>query len=191
MSEFRTLDCPDRNCAECLAQHRRNVTRRSFFASLLGAGTAMIATVIGLPLVKFVLFPLQGAARKEEWSELGEASEFNRVSAPVLRTITLTQRDGWRETVTEQAVYVGRSATGELQVLSPVCPHLGCSVAWQDTQNKFVCPCHGGQFDAQGQHIAGPPPRGLDRLGVRIADGKLQVQFAYFRSNVPQKQTLS
>jgi Rieske Fe-S protein len=191
MSEIHTVECPDRSCAACLAEHRRSVTRRSFLASLLGAGTAMIATVIGLPLVRFVLSPLQGGSRKEEWSELGEASEFDTISAPVLKTITLTQRDGWRETVSEQAVYVGRTSAGELQVLSPVCPHLGCSVAWQDTQSKFVCPCHGGQFDAQGRHISGPPPRGLDRLDARVANGKLQVQFAMFRSNVPEKRVLS
>jgi menaquinol-cytochrome c reductase iron-sulfur subunit len=151
----------------------------------------MIAGVIGLPLVKFVLSPLQGTDRKGEWSELGEAAEFDRVSAPVLRTITLTQRDGWRETVTEQALYVSRTSAGQLQVLSPVCPHLGCSVAWQDAENKFVCPCHGGQFDAHGRHVAGPPPRGLDQLDARVTDGKLQVQFALFRSNVPDKQMLS
>jgi menaquinol-cytochrome c reductase iron-sulfur subunit len=191
MAEIRIVQCPDRKCAECLAQHHRGVTRRAFFASLLGAGTAMMATVIGLPLMKFVLSPLQGASRKDEWSELGEASEFDHLSAPVLRTITISQLDGWRETVTEQPVYISRTGAGELQVLSPVCPHLGCSVAWHDAQNKFVCPCHGGQFDARGKHIAGPPPRGLDRLDTRIANGKLQVQFDWFRSNVPEKQTLS
>ncbi|HEY3703609.1 MAG TPA: ubiquinol-cytochrome c reductase iron-sulfur subunit [Terracidiphilus sp.] len=191
MSQIHAVKCANSECAACLEQHGRSVTRRSFVASLLGAGTAMIAGVIGLPLVKFVLSPLQGTDRKGEWSELGEAAEFDRVSAPVLRTITLTQRDGWRETVTEQALYVSRTSAGQLQVLSPVCPHLGCSVAWQDAENKFVCPCHGGQFDAHGRHVAGPPPRGLDQLDARVTDGKLQVQFALFRSNVPDKQMLS
>jgi menaquinol-cytochrome c reductase iron-sulfur subunit len=78
-----------------------------------------------------------------------------------------------------------------LQVLSPICPHLGCSVAWHENQNKFVCPCHGGQFAPDGKRLSGPPPRGLDALDVQIKDGKLQVQFAYFRSNVPDRQLLS
>lgn len=151
----------------------------------------MAAAVVGLPLMKFILYPLGSAERKSEWAELGEASEFETVSGPVLRTITVAQRDGWRENVTEQAIYITRAAGGELQVLSPICPHLGCSVAWRDEHEKFVCPCHGGQFDAHGEHLSGPPPRRMDQLDCRIADGKLQVHFALFRSNSPQKQLLS
>jgi nitrite reductase/ring-hydroxylating ferredoxin subunit len=176
-------------CPANQVEPKRRVTRRSIFASLLGLGAATNAGVIGLPLLNFILYPLH-SIRKKEWSEIGEAAEFTKVAAPVLRTITLAQRDGWRETVTEQPVYISRTAAGELQVLSPVCPHLGCSVAWHDAEGKFICPCHGGQFDAHGQRLSGPPPRGLDRLDARVEDGKLQVQFAIFRSNVPQKEML-
>jgi Rieske Fe-S protein len=56
---------------------------------------------------------------------------------------------------------------------------------------RFVCPCHGGQFTPDGRHISGPPPRGLDNLPTQVKDGKLQVQFEYFRSNVPNQETLS
>jgi len=183
--------CPDKDCARCLEQHRREVTRRSFFASLLGVGAAMIAAVIGMPALKFILYPVRAAKKSEEWSEVGETGEFQSLNAPVLRTIALTQRDGWREVVSEQVVFVSRSPAGELEVLSPICPHLGCSVAWHDDRKKFVCPCHGGQFDQLGQHISGPPPRGLDRLNARVSEGKLQVQFEYFRSNVPDQELLS
>lgn len=181
----------DDRCATCLAKEQLNVSRRSFFASLLGMGTAVVGAMIGLPLVKFVLYPVQSADRKRAWSEVGKATEFEEMKGPVVKTIALTQRDGWREVVSQQSVFVSRAATGELQVLSSVCPHLGCAVSWHDDQKKFICPCHGGQFSADGSRISGPPPRGLDRLDAQVKDGKLQVQFEYFRSNVPNRELLS
>jgi Rieske Fe-S protein len=122
---------------------------------------------------------------------VGDAGEFEKLDAPVSKTITVVQRDGWREVASSQPVYVSRDTNGQLQVLSAVCPHLGCSVAWQAKQDRFVCPCHGGQFRPSGQHIAGPPPRGLDVLKAQVLDGKLQVEFEYFRSNVPNQESLS
>ena len=54
-----------------------------------------------------------------------------------------------------------------------VCTHLGCLYNWNDQENKFICPCHGSQFQADGQYIRGPAPRSLDRFVVQIvaADG--------------------
>lgn len=51
-----------------------------------------------------------------------------------------------------------------------VCTHLGCLYAWQASQNKFICPCHGSQFQRGGKYIAGPAPRSLDAFNVRVLD---------------------
>ena len=32
----------------------------------------------------------------------------------------------------------------------------------------FICPCHGGSYDQEGNRIAGPPVRGLDRYEFSI-----------------------
>lgn len=32
-----------------------------------------------------------------------------------------------------------------------VCTHLGCVVPWNKAENKFICPCHGSQYDATGK----------------------------------------
>lgn len=37
------------------------------------------------------------------------------------------------------------------------CPHLGCKVHWEARQERFLCPCHQGVFDANGTAISGPP----------------------------------
>jgi Rieske Fe-S protein len=178
-------------CATCMAQRAGDMSRRSFMASFSGAFAGLVATVIGTPMLKYVLYPVQTVSAARKWTQVGNVSEFDNIDSPVSRTISLTQRDGWREVVTPQPVFVTRTGEGKLQVLSPICPHLGCSVAWRANQNKFVCPCHGGQFDADGKRLSGPPPRGLDRLDVQVKDGKLEVQFQYFRSNVPDRQLLS
>jgi menaquinol-cytochrome c reductase iron-sulfur subunit len=178
------------DCDGCLQKGEVQVSRRAFFASLLGVCSGAIASVVGLPLLRYILYPVRSAAKASKWTLIGDAREFENIAKPVTKTVTLTQRDGWREVVSAQAVYVTRSAAGQLKVLSPICPHLGCSVSWHENQGKFICPCHGGHFSADGSRLSGPPPRGLDQLDVQIRDGKLEVQFQYFRSNVPDRQLL-
>ncbi|HID23058.1 MAG TPA: Rieske (2Fe-2S) protein, partial [Planctomycetaceae bacterium] len=47
---------------------------------------------------------------------------------------------------------------------------------WQETEQKFKCPCHGSGFDVSGVNFEGPAPRPLERCGIRIAsDGNLEV----------------
>lgn len=55
-----------------------------------------------------------------------------------------------------------------VQALYKVCTHLGCLYAWRDQEGKFICPCHGSQFQYDGTYIRGPAPRSLDRLVVQI-----------------------
>ena len=31
--------------------------------------------------------------------------------------------------------------------LNAICTHLGCVVPWDSGANKFICPCHGSQYD--------------------------------------------
>lgn len=57
------------------------------------------------------------------------------------------------------AVY--RDAAGELHGRSPVCPHLGCDVAWNHAERSWDCPCHGSRFAPDGKVINGPAVSGL------------------------------
>jgi cytochrome b6-f complex iron-sulfur subunit len=51
-----------------------------------------------------------------------------------------------------------------------VCTHLGCLYNWNDQENKYICPCHGSQFEKNGTYIAGPAPRSLDRFAMQAVD---------------------
>lgn len=70
-------------------------------------------------------------------------------------------------------------------IFSPICPHLGCAVKWEEVNAKFVCPCHGSQYSREGAHLAGPAPRGLDPLPLRERRGKAEVTWIrYDKSRV-------
>ncbi len=57
-----------------------------------------------------------------------------------------------------------RDMDGELFLMSPVCPHLGCLVKWNQSESSWDCPCHGSRFDAKGTVISGPAVQGLRKL---------------------------
>ncbi len=42
-----------------------------------------------------------------------------------------------------------------------LCTHLGCIPAYYPDEHKFICACHGGQFDASGKVLKAPPPSPL------------------------------
>lgn len=54
--------------------------------------------------------------------------------------------------------------------LYKVCTHLGCIYDWKPTDVKFICPCHGSQFDRDGTYLQGPAPRDLDRFVILAYD---------------------
>jgi menaquinol-cytochrome c reductase iron-sulfur subunit len=166
-------------------------TKRSFLAALLAVGAAGVGAVLALPVIRFVLYPLLAKTTEIQWSDIGQVSELQPGAAPMKRLIQVEQRDGWRKLISEKAVYVVQGDGGKLKVLSPICPHLGCSVAWNDGSGHFVCPCHGGTFAADGARISGPPPRSMDELETKVEDGVLKVHYEYFQQLVPTRQVLS
>ncbi|MGC9291869.1 MAG: ubiquinol-cytochrome c reductase iron-sulfur subunit [Acidobacteriaceae bacterium] len=166
-------------------------TRRSFFGALLGIGTVGVGALLVVPVMRYVLYPLYAKSDQSDWSLVGPMEDFANLDQPIRKKINFSRIDGWREVVSSQSVYVTKGADGQLEVLSAICPHLGCSVGWQQAQDIFYCPCHGGKYKPDGAHISGPPPRGMDPLPHKIEDGKLMVHFEYFRENVPNREVLS
>jgi Rieske Fe-S protein len=78
------------------------------------------------------------------------------------------------EKTIERNVFLVQSET-ELFCLSPVCTHLGCLVSWHWSRERFLCPCHGGQYDMEGKVVAGPPPAPLTRLPLFTENGWIYV----------------
>jgi glycine/D-amino acid oxidase-like deaminating enzyme/nitrite reductase/ring-hydroxylating ferredoxin subunit len=62
-------------------------------------------------------------------------------------------------------VAVYRDPSGTIHERSAVCPHLGCIVRWNATEQSWDCPCHGSRFDPCGRLLNGPAHRDLAPVG--------------------------
>ena len=71
--------------------------------------------------------------------------------------------------------YLVRSKQGGFIALSIKCPHLGCSIIWDDNEKQFVCPCHSSKFDQHGDLLKPPAPRALDYYSIKLNKGLLFV----------------
>lgn len=165
-------------------------TRRSFLGALVALGSVFVGALLSVPLIRFALFPLIRRTTELKGSSVGSVKEFSSLTEPAMRTIQIEQVDGWRKAISEKAVYVTKNAKGELQVLTSVCPHLGCTVPWNKEKNQFICPCHGGTFMPDGTRVSGPSQRGMDTLETSVEDGQLMVRFQYFRQLVSDKEVV-
>jgi menaquinol-cytochrome c reductase iron-sulfur subunit len=165
--------------------------RRSFLGWFLGICTLSVGALLSVPLLRFVLYPLRVKTTETSWSDLGDVGKFAPLTSPVRRLITVEHLDGWRKAVFQRTVYVTKDANGQTIVLSAVCPHLGCSVPWNEAQGQFICPCHAGVFACDGKRISGPPPRGMDTLETTVKNGRLMVRYQFFRQLVPTKDVMA
>jgi quinol---cytochrome c reductase iron-sulfur subunit, bacillus type len=145
-------------------------SRRSFL-KLLPFG--IVFASIGSAAFRFLRPRI--AAASEAWLDVAPVAELTGPQ-PLSRKIVAEQINGWAITTEERNVFVLPAKNN--QVLSTICPHEGCEVAWDKNTNRFACPCHDSYFAADGSHLSGPAPRGLDSLPMRVQDGKLQVQYA-------------
>jgi cytochrome b6-f complex iron-sulfur subunit len=71
--------------------------------------------------------------------------------------------------------FLVRSNSGGFLAVYRRCTHLGCTVDWEQDQNRFFCPCHASSFDMQGDVENPPAPRALDTFPLQIEDGQVIV----------------
>lgn len=59
--------------------------------------------------------------------------------------------------------------------INAVCTHLGCVVPWVPAENKFKCPCHGSQYNNEGEAL---------QLGIINRDLMRRTVISRYRSAV-------
>jgi menaquinol-cytochrome c reductase iron-sulfur subunit len=167
-----------------------NIQDRRRFLSRCTAGLlTLITALLGVPVVAYVVGPLRRRSSAQgDMVDLGPLAELPP-GKWLLLPIDVVLQDGWERVRQRHSVYVRRTGDGAAQVsvLSPLCPHLGCPVAWAMEEGKFRCPCHGGVFDAEGARVSGPPPRSLDPLRFEIRAGRLWVRWEDFKIGVSNR----
>jgi Rieske Fe-S protein len=158
--------------------------------STLGLG-AVIGGLVTVPALGFMVLPpfLKQGFRDIDVGPLSEFPEGKYV-------IVTFAADPTEPSVSRKTAFVRyngpQSGQPSFTIISNHCAHLGCPVQPNgplDTSHSseykgsaliptvsiagFGCPCHGGQYDTEGNRTAGPPVRALDRYSYSIRNGNL------------------
>ncbi|MDJ0724754.1 MAG: cytochrome b6-f complex iron-sulfur subunit [Prochloraceae cyanobacterium] len=147
--------------------------RRQFMNFLTFGTISGVALGALYPAVKYFIPPSSGAAgggvtAKDALGNDVIASEFIATHNPGDRELV----QGLKGDPT-YIVLTEDNAIGEYGV-NAVCTHLGCVVPWNAAANKFICPCHGSQYDATGKVTRGPAPESLALVSANTSeDGKV------------------
>lgn len=158
--------------------HGKNkITRRSFIHRLwpvLGvvAGVEIIAVIAGF------LSPSNKKSNKKtkQLIDIGMVSDFQKG--------TVTPFKG-------QRFFLARLEDGGFLALSLRCTHLGCSVAWHENENRFICPCHSSSFDIAGNVLNPPAPKSLDYYPVIIERDVIKVDIGSIKRSKNSNKTLA
>ena len=105
------------------------------------------------------------------WTPLVNATTLSG-DQPTLHKLSFEKVAGWSIERQERAVFV----LSEGLVLSAICPHEQCEVAWSAEAAEFLCPCHDSRFSSEGKVLSGPATRDLDAIPTRVENGVLQVR---------------
>jgi menaquinol-cytochrome c reductase iron-sulfur subunit len=147
--------------------------RRRFMGRLSLALSALAATIVGIPVVGFILGPII-QPEKSVWRVVGAVNNF-----PIGQTVKVTFEDPspmeWAGVTALTAAWLRRVDAANFEAFAINCAHLGCPVRWLPKAQLFMCPCHGGVYYADGSVAAGPPPRGLFKYPVRVRDGQVEI----------------
>lgn len=110
--------------------------------------------------------PLAGARRFLQENALFPWHFFGDRLSPESTEIESLERGHGRLFMSRamKKIAVYRDDMGELHALSPICPHMGCLVDFNQAETSWDCPCHGSRFDVHGSVLNGPATQGLERV---------------------------
>jgi glycine/D-amino acid oxidase-like deaminating enzyme/nitrite reductase/ring-hydroxylating ferredoxin subunit len=148
------------------AEHQYAATGFSGNGMTFGTLGAMMATdaILGRANPWAELFePGRAALRHGAWEYLKEnvgypyykiRDRFAGAEGRSLRAVKRGQGMVLERNGAKVAAY--RDEAGEATLVSATCTHMGCTVAWNDAERTWDCPCHGSRFATSGDVISGP-----------------------------------
>ncbi|HEY8235068.1 MAG TPA: Rieske 2Fe-2S domain-containing protein [Gaiellaceae bacterium] len=160
----------------------------------LGLG-GLVAAGVALPVIGAAVLPAFGRtkARAIDLGPIGAFPEGKFVIATFLSDPQAGEISR-RAAFVRNNGFVGKSPS--FTIMSSRCTHVGCPTqpngpifVQKETFRRtnvgeikvvptlpaggFGCPCHGSQFDTEGNRTAGPAPRALDRYQFSVRNGRL------------------
>jgi Rieske Fe-S protein len=173
--------------------------------STLGLG-GVIGGLVTVPALGFMIIP---PFRKQGYPkvDLGPVANFPEGKWFVTKFF---QRPELGE-VSHRTAYIRNNGLlngkPSFTIISNRCAHLGCPAQPNGPQSPdqtkqvkgkqgevtmipvvpaggYGCPCHGGQYDPEGNRTAGPPVRALDRYAFDVIGGRLVLGTPYSVSHV-------
>lgn len=170
-----------------------DASRRAMLGWLTSLLAAVIAAILAVPGLGYVLAPLRRSGAGESSAGFFDAGSWDDLVAgtPQLVAIEMTHQDGWKESRVRHSIWVLKTGADSAEVLSPICPHLGCPVNWDAAKGQYACPCHASFFDRQGAALSGPSPRALDPLDYEIRNGRLWIRWLDFRQGTSRREPVA
>lgn len=75
----------------------------------------------------------------------------------------------------KNGVIIANTGNENFVAVSQTCTHMGCTVQYDNSSQHFICPCHGGTYDTNGQVLYGPPPYPLKNYKTSLTGNTLTV----------------
>jgi quinol---cytochrome c reductase iron-sulfur subunit, bacillus type len=168
-------------------------TRRGFIKEFLASAIGVLLGLVPLGAGLTVLLdPLRRRASDSGAVRVATLDALPADGQPRKFPVLATRVDAWNtfNQVPIGAVYLRRTADGQVQAFNVVCPHAGCFVDFLPERGRYLCPCHNSTFTIAGKidDPSSPAPRGLDSLVVQVREGnEIWVKFQNFQAGRAEK----
>lgn len=164
------------------------MTRRKFIVWWMTGLLTAFAVVVVAPLLVFIWPNSNGRVKNVQVkvnlnTALDHISPHSPVQFNAPSGLALRMIDGGGDNYSGKVSFGGYmvNLNGKLTSYSITCPHLGCSYAWQSSQNVFACPCHGSQFALDGSVLHGPAEAPLSHFSFTRGSSPTEVIFSGYQ----------
>lgn len=150
--------------------------RRRFLKWCTHGLGALWAALFGIPIVAYLIDARNRPARDRDFKTVGLLSELTS-NVPQQAVIRDIRKDAWTLHPNDVVgrVWLIRRDGNKVEAFTTICPHLGCSINYEESTKEFICPCHMGTWDSQCKLIpeatlgrTNAAPRDMDALEVRF-----------------------
>ena len=159
--QIKKVNVKQEKMVEELSSESKLENRRTFLRNIWKG----LGAIAGFELAT-IFFGFLFSGKEDNETKTKQIYEAGKVNSFQPNTVTVFR--GGR-------FYLARLEDGGFMALSLRCTHLGCSINWEDSKKRFVCPCHSSVFAINGNVENPPAPTALDYFPIKIENGIVKV----------------